>query len=257
MPGFDPWGPISSLLFELSSDDVQSIVERAGLTPDWSLSKEQAFSHTTRKRVFRGRVNQLYNDLYPDEKQHFIINVARGIIGINPEYRERINELLQNIGWTLAEDRLIPIDILNPSDLVNLPETAREDLSKAAERLPSDLSGAITNACGAVESVCEKIYKRYNLGEVGKASFQEKVNKSLEAVKALENLKDELIRLGWDEAKADILCKNLKGAVSQAAYVMQGIRSGMGDVHGSKPALNTLAFDSIKWSMIISSLLRE
>ena len=48
-----------------------------------------------------------------------------------------------------------------------------------------------------------------------------------------------------------------KGAVSQAAYVMQGIRSGMGDVHGSKPALNTVAFDSIKWAMIISSLLKD
>lgn len=150
MSGFDPWGPVSSLLFELNSDEIQTIIERAGFTPNWSLSKEQAYSHTTRKRVFRGRINQLYNDLYPDEKQQFIINVARGIIGIDPEHRERINELLQNIGWTLVEDKLIPIDILNPSDLVNLPQATREDLSKAAERLPSDLSGAITNACGAV-----------------------------------------------------------------------------------------------------------
>ena len=46
MVGFDPWGPISSLLFELSSDDVQRIVERAGLTPDWTLSKEEAYKLT-------------------------------------------------------------------------------------------------------------------------------------------------------------------------------------------------------------------
>jgi hypothetical protein len=257
MAGFDPWGPISSLLFELSSDDVQRIVERAGLTPDWTLSKEEAYSHTTRKRAFRGRIAKLYQDLHLDERKLFIINVARGIIDINPDHRDRINDLLQNIGWALAVDRLIQVDVLDPSDLVNLPQSARDDLSKAAERLPSDLSGAITNACGAVESVCAEIYGKFNLGEVEKASFQEKVNRSLDAVKALERLKEELVHLGWEEDKAEILCKNLKGAVSQAAYVMQGIRSGMGDVHGSKPALNTIAFDSIKWAMIISSLMRE
>ena len=257
MTGFDPWGPVSSILFEFDSDSVQSIIELVGLTPDWSLTKEQAYSHTTRKRAFRGQINKLYHDLYPDQKQHFAVNVARGIITQNPEHRERINEVLNNIGWALAADSLIPIDILDPSDLMNLPQATRKDLSKAAERLTNDMSGAITNACGAVESVCAEVYEKYNLGEVVKASFQEKVNKSLEAVKGLEKLKDELLLLGWEEGKTEILCKNLKGAVSQAAYVMQSLRSGMGDVHGSKPALNTLAFDSIKWSIIISSLLRD
>ena len=195
--------------------------------------------------------------MYPDQKQQFVVNVARGIIIQNPEYRERINEVLNNIGWALVADNLVSIEILDPSDLINLPQATHRDLSKAAERLTSDMSGAITNACGAVESVCAEVYKKYNFGEVEKASFQEKVNKSLEAVKSLERLKDELLLLGWEEGKAEILCKNLKGAVSQAAYVMQSLRSGMGDVHGSKPVLNTLAFDSIKWSIIISSLLKD
>jgi len=83
------------------------------------------------------------------------------------------------------------------------------------------------------------------------------VSKSLEAVDALGKLKSELIALGWEEDKANILCQNLKGSVNQASYVMQHIRSEMGDVHGSKPALSVLAFDAIKWSMIISSLLNE
>jgi hypothetical protein len=257
MTSFDPWGPISSLLFEFSSDDVQKIVERAGLTPDWTLTKEQAYSHTTRKRAFRGRINNIYLKLDPPEKQQFIINAAKGILDVKPDHRDRINELLQNIGWIILEDRLVPIDVINPSDLVNLPQSTRDDLSKAAERLSNDLSGAITNSCGAVESVCVEVYRKHNLGEVEKASFQEKVNRSLEAVNALEKLRNELVNLGWDADKAEILCKNLKGAISQAAFVMQGIRSGMGDVHGSKPALNTIAFDSIKWSMIITSLLRE
>ena len=257
MSNFDPWGPISSILFELDSDSVQSIIERAGIAPDWSLTKEQAYSHRTRNRAFRGKINKIYHNLYPDDKELFIINVAKGIIGVKSEHRDTISELLQNIGWTLIVDRIFPIEVLNPKDLGNIPQPAHDDLSKAAERLPNDLSGAITNACGAVESICSKIYDKYSLGDIGGTSFQEKVNKSLEAVGALEKIQKELIELGWGENDANILCQNLKGSINQASYVMQKIRSDMGDVHGSKPALSVLAFDSIKWSMIISSLLNE
>ncbi len=254
----EPWGPIASLLFELDSDDVQRIVELAGLAPDWTLTKEQDYSHKTRKRAYKAKIGKLYSKLPNDQKERFVLNIARELIKQNQSYRERLNEVLQNIGWALIEDRLIQINVLHPSDLINLPQDACEDLSKAAERLPYDLSGAITAACGAVDSVCTRIYKRYpDLGNIGKASFQEKVNKALAAVKALDNLHAELIQLGWEEDKAKKFCENLKGAISQAAYVMQTLRSKMGDAHGSKPSLATLVFDSIKWAMIISSLLRR
>jgi len=252
-----PWGPIASLLFELDSDDVQHIVGLAGLAPDWTLTGGQTYSHKTRNRVYREQISKLYSELPDDKRQRFIVNVTKEIIKLNQSYRERLNEALQNIGWLLIEDRLIQIDILNPSDLLNLPKEAHADLSKAAERLPSDVSGAISAACGAVDSVCAKIYEKYSLWNIGMASFQEKVNKAFDAVKVMENLEVELFHLGWEEEKAKIFCKNLKGAVSQAAYVMQSLRSNMGDVHGSKPSLAMLAFDSIKWAMIISSLLRE
>ncbi len=153
---------------------------------------------------------------------------------------------------------MISIDILNPSDLINLPESSYDDLKKAAERLPGDLSGAITSACGAVDSVCTMIYEMYpDLGDIREASFQTQVNKALEAVKALDNLHAELIQLDWKKKDADIFCKNLKSAISHAANVMQHLRSNMGDVHGSKGSLGILAFDSIKWAMIITSLLQK
>lgn len=43
----------------------------------------------------------------------------------------------------------------------------------------------------------------------------------------------------------------------ETAYAMQSLRSNMGDVHESKPYLAILAFDSLKWAMLISLLLRE
>lgn len=95
------------------------------------------------------------------------------------------------------------------------------------------------------------------MGDIGKASLQEKINKSLSVIKALEDLNSELLQLGWEKKDADIFCDNLKRAISHAAYVMQSLRSKMGDVHGSKPHLVILAFDSLKWAMIVSSLLRE
>ncbi|MFH1672757.1 MAG: hypothetical protein ABIF87_04960 [Pseudomonadota bacterium] len=252
-----PEGPIFSLLFELDSDEIQRITERAGLVPDWSLTNTQAFSHRTRKRVYRQRITAEYSKLSAEQQQRFILNVARELTVLNRSYEERINETLRSIGWALVGDKIIQIDALHPSDVLNLPQATIEDLAKAAERLPNDPSGAISAACGAIDSVCEKIYKDRNLGDSGKASFQEKIKKSIAAVKALENLHTEILAIGWEKKEADIFCHNLNGAISHAAHVMQSLRSNMGDVHGSKPYLAILAFDSIKWAMIISSLLRE
>ncbi|MHC4198157.1 MAG: hypothetical protein ACYSRP_09680 [Planctomycetota bacterium] len=252
----DPWGPISGILFGLgNSDAIQRIVESAGLAPNWALTQRERYSHSTRIRAFKDRVEEAYFRLPKDKKDTFMLNVARLLGQYN---QERLNELLQNIGWIMIKDRLVHMDVLNPSDLANLPKASHDDLTKAADRLPSDISGAITSACAAVESVCNEIYEKYpDLGEADRVTFQAKVNAALKAVGALEHLRDELLLLGWEEGDAHIFYENLKGAINQAANVMERLRSKMGDVHGSKPSLAILAFDSIKWAMIITSLLRE
>ena len=65
----EPWGPIAGLLFELDSDDVQHITELAGLSPDWTLTEKQAFSHKTRKRVYRERITIKLKKLYNNRIQ--------------------------------------------------------------------------------------------------------------------------------------------------------------------------------------------
>ncbi len=254
---FDPWGPISSLLFDLESDSVQRIIERAGLALDWSLTEREEFSHKTRNRAYRGKVSRALTELSPEDQRVFILNVAIELPSLNALLREQLRVILQRIGWDFIEDRLIQIDILSSFDISNLPGAAVEDLSRAAERLTHDLSGAISAACGAVESICATIYTEHSLGDISEASFQEKVNKSLLATGTLERLKENLLQIGWEASDADRFQQNLKGAINHAAYVMQSLRSRMGDVHGSQPALATIAFDSIKWAMIISSLLKN
>ena len=142
--------------------------------------------------------------------------------------------------------------------LYPLPEPARYDLIKAATRLrDGDLSGALAAACGTVESACAKVHAEGGHGSpAGTQSFQEKVKKSLEIRGAFQTLESELIEIGWDSVEARLLVRNLQGSLNQAAYVMQTLRSRMSDVHGSKPTLEAVVFDSLKWATIIASLLK-
>lgn len=254
---FDPWGPVESMIFELNSDQVQDIISSSGIVVNWSLTKDQSYSHTTRKREFRQRINQAYLNLSINDREQFILNVVRSLVKVRNEFKERLNDYLKNIGWLFVEDKLIKIDILDPEDLEFIPSFSKNDITKASERIQTDLSGSITSSCGAIESACFEIYKKHNLGYIGAASFQEKIKKSLAAINFFERLKTDLQNIDWNSNDAEIFCKNFEGSVNQIAYVMQSLRSNMGDTHGSKPVINTLVFDTIKWATVILSILKE
>ena len=57
--------------------------------------------------------------------------------------------------------------------------------------------------------------------------------------------------MGWEKAEIVPFHKNLEGALNQGAYVMQTLRSHMGDVHGSKPILRSLVFDCLRWAELL------
>ena len=42
----------------------------------------------------------------------------------------------------------------------------------------------------------------------------------------------------------------LEGSLNQDAFVMQKLQSDMGDVHGTKPVISVLVYNSIKWSSL-------
>ena len=68
---------------------------------------------------------------------------------------------------------------------------------------------------------------------------------------------EELIALGWPDAEISRFKKNFEGALTQGAYVMQTLRSKMGDVHGTKPIVKPLVFDSLKWAELLVRSLSE
>ena len=100
------------------------------------------------------------------------------------------------------------------------------------------------------------VYADHGLGLPSKDSFQTRCTKALNAKKAISRLPGELTGMGWNPADGKLLSDNLRGALNQGAYVMQALRSRMSDVHGSKPVLNPLVYDSIKWAALIVRMLK-
>jgi hypothetical protein len=138
-----------------------------------------------------------------------------------------------------------------------LPDAAFAGIAEAMGRLiDGDLDGALTTACGVVNTRVNELYRNKALGDPAKDSFQTSVRRALEATGRLPELKRELVSSGWSENDARLLCDNFAGALNQFAYVMQSLRSKMSDVHGKKPALEAVVFDALKLSSVLVSLMK-
>src|SRR5271157_2499817 len=96
---FDPWGPISAHLFDLTSDQVQTVVGRAGLALNWALNAQQDYSHLTRVRAFKGRLEEAYRNLPAEEQITFVANLARELVRMRPDLEQGLAETLNRIGW--------------------------------------------------------------------------------------------------------------------------------------------------------------
>ena len=173
-----------------------------------------------------------------------------------PHLIGELERVLSRVSWKFSGRTLIPIEIFDLSELTNLPEESHVDIEKAATRIrDGDLSGALTASCAALDSATVSIYREFNLGDPFGDSFQARIVNSLDAISAKTQLCTELREIGWSESDIKTLSHNFQGSLNQAAFVMQKLRSDMGDVHGTKPVLSALAYDSIKWSALILRIL--
>lgn len=173
-----------------------------------------------------------------------------------PDLISELERVLSRVGWAFSGKEIIPIEIFDITELKDIPDNAHQDILKAAIRLrDGDLSGSLSASCGALDSVTASIYEEFNLGNPNDASFQERVRKSIDAIKAKDKLIQELQEIGWPESDYKPLSSNLDGSLNQAAFVMQKLRSNMGDVHGTKPVVSALVYDSIKWSLLLLRVL--
>jgi len=103
----DPWQVILGHLFELDSYDIPQIIEKTGMTVDWSLTDREDYSHKLRKKAYRSRINSAYNLLSEQDRLRVAYIVASELS--ERGRAEIINANLEKIGWRIEEGRLTPI----------------------------------------------------------------------------------------------------------------------------------------------------
>ena len=242
------WGTLHSHLRAQSFDNIKDIVGLGGVNlyaPALAQLAQKQQNGATKGQLMAAIEGEL-GRMMPEQRRHSIILIAEELLRRTPDLQSALADDLRRHGWGLADNRLIPLELFDPAELVALPEIPRADLVKAAQRFrDGDLGGAISAACGAVDSAVALVYSQQGLGDPSKASFQEGCNVALGAV---ANFDAPLRALGWDDATLKPFLQNFKGALNQGAYVMQVLRSKMGDVHGTKPILKPLVFDALKWA---------
>ncbi len=249
------WNAASAILRDFSFYDIKEIVGLAGF------DKSQ-ISHLVQQSASKGQlvttIEQVFFKLPEEEKRHFLNIVVEEILERNSSVEQKLEKYLSRLGWQIIEGFVLPIEILDKSDLYELDEMSKSDLLKSARRFrDGDLSGAVSAACGAVDSITNKIYQSKNLGDFGATSFQERCKVSLNSIGVFLAINNELKDINWRDSGIVPFNKNFEGALNQASFVMQSLRANMSDVHGTKPVLKPLVFDTIKWAQILIRLLSE
>ncbi len=250
------WNPLRAALEDnFSFNQIKRMVGLAGLDltlPSIANLEQRAGGGASKGQLMTG-IDRALSFLDDEQKQRFIAIVAEEVIPkLHSDIRRGLESHLSRLGLGIAGNAVVPLKIFDVSELAELPVESRDDLVKAAQRLRGgDLSGALSAACGGVDATTSVVYKSSGLGDPGKASFQEKCKRALEAKGVFEKLEQELRSLGWEDSDITKFKNNFEEALNQAAYVMQTLRSRMGDVHGTKPVMKPLVFDSLKWAELI------
>lgn len=260
----DAWGPIRSCLEELTFHHIKSVAAKAGMDTSKIAHVDERLGKDGKpirpaKGVLMTAVDQVLAEMSEDKQHRFMRIAAEERLRNKPELLPKLESDLARLGWQWIDNTVLPVELFDPADLAALPESFRTDLVKAGQRFrDGDLGGAISAACGAVDTVTAAIYGDEGLGNYTADSFQQRCNRALGARKVIEQIDSQLRELGWDDAELKPLRESFKGALSQGAYVMQSLRSKMGDVHGTKPILKPLVYDVVKWAeLFVHTLIRE
>lgn len=249
------WQAARSCLLDFGFDDIKDIAGLAGLNLPKVGHLSSGPGGATRGQLMAAFDTQVGE--FPEGRMARVVTtVIEEMLRRKEEVLDKLSEYLGRLGWSFVDGALVPLSILDTEDLQFLPRAAHKDLLKAAQRMrDGDASGAISAACGAVDAAASQVYLDHGLGDPAAASFQERCRRAVQAKGLLLKLEGQLEELGWTPKEVVPFKKNLEGALNQAAFVLQSMRSQMGDVHGTKPIARSLAFESLRWSELIIAAL--
>jgi hypothetical protein len=252
------WPAIRACLQDFSFYDIKEVAGLAGFDVTATAQLVQKAQGGATKGQLMSAIDAQVAQMDSLIRKHFLTILIEEILRRRPDAQDKLSEYLSRLGWSFVNQTLIPLAVFDFSILADTPDESHRDLLKAAQRLrDGDLGGAISAACGAVDAATSKVYEDLVLGDPTKASFQERCRKATVAKGVLTELDRQLEALGWLQADVAPFKKNLEGALNQGAYVMQTLRSRMGDVHGTKPILRSLVFDCLRWAELLVGSLVE
>lgn len=104
----DPWRVLRSFLSRINSRDVPDIIDRAGLSVDWSLTEKQDYSHSTRWSAYRPSIDAAYDALASDNGRLRVAYILAGELA-RRGFEKELNEALAQIGWELRGGSLVPV----------------------------------------------------------------------------------------------------------------------------------------------------
>jgi hypothetical protein len=231
----------------ISANDIFVIGNAAGL----DLSNADA---NRRGPTFRAMLTSFAASEDPQQQRALDI-VATRLFARRPE---QVTRILEAHGYALVQGHVVAALPLQTEETQFIPTVAHADLQKALNRLRGEgESGAISAACGAVDSVTSHLYQKHGLGDSGKASFSTKVNTAAQKLGVFDDMEKEFVAIGLDPKEASEARTHFEAAINGAAQALQIVRKRMGDVHGSRPALRSTAYDAIKFAAAICALFEK
>lgn len=199
-------------------------------------------------------IARAFGRLNDDAKQRATTVMATEVASRGATDQCELTQLLGQHGYGYANGSFVPVGLIDEREKQFLPSSSAEQISTAIHRLSNgDENGAITSACGAVDTATIAIYQNQNWGPPPD-SFQAKVNTVIGRFKIFAEMEKELSEIGVNVEDAKEITKELQEATKHAANALQVIRRTLGDVHGKRPTYRRLSYDSIKFASAICAL---
>lgn len=108
MAAIPAWGPILAVLSEFSSsDDLLSTLLAAGFS-GMDLSKEERYSHLTRKRAYLGLADKKFSASSTDDQWRVAVALSR-MLTVDEERRERLRVVLETAGWRFDGTKFVNV----------------------------------------------------------------------------------------------------------------------------------------------------
>ena len=139
--------------------------------------------NTSDKDTLVEAVESLYVELDKMRVQQFLRIVTEELLSEKPELESILESYYNRLGWRFHDRVLIPVQLFDPTELSELPESAHKDLLKAMERFRNgDLDGSMASACAAIDATTTNIFQIKGQSNIGTTSFQQRVNDAFTAL---------------------------------------------------------------------------